>query len=67
EAEGAVAITTVDGNAVQEENCPSCKQGALIMRNGRYGEFRSCSNFPVCRYKPKKGLGSERNTSWRVE
>ncbi|WP_142627961.1 UvrD-helicase domain-containing protein [Rhizobium sp. P007] len=54
EAEGAVTITTVDGKAVQEESCPSCKQGALIMRTGRYGDFRSCSNFPVCRYKPMR-------------
>lgn len=59
--EGAVAITTLDGRAVQEERCPSCKQGALIIRTGRYGEFRSCSNFPVCRYKPKrKYVGDKR-------
>lgn len=56
ETEGAIAITTVDGNAVKDESCPSCKQGVLIMRNGRYGEFRSCSNFPVCRYKPKRNI-----------
>lgn len=54
ETDGAVALTTVDGKTAQEESCPSCKQGALIMRTGRFGEFRSCSNFPVCRYKPKK-------------
>ncbi|MBR1240256.1 UvrD-helicase domain-containing protein [Bradyrhizobium sp. AUGA SZCCT0274] len=53
EADGAVAITDTDGKAVREEGCPSCKQGVLILRSGPYGEFRSCSNFPVCRYKPK--------------
>lgn len=54
ETDGNIALTTIDGKAVQEESCPSCKQGALITRTGRFGEFRSCSNFPVCRYKPKK-------------
>jgi DNA helicase-4 len=54
EADGAVAITDTDGKAVREEGCPSCKQGVLILRSGPYGEFHSCSNFPVCRYKPKK-------------
>lgn len=53
EADGGVAITSTDGKTVQEESCPSCKQGALIWRSGRYGEFRSCSNFPACHYKPK--------------
>ncbi|MBY5379345.1 UvrD-helicase domain-containing protein [Rhizobium leguminosarum] len=58
EADGGVAITSTDGNAVQEESCPACKMGALIWRNGRYGEFRSCSNFPACHYKP--GRSGER-------
>ncbi|MFM0023648.1 topoisomerase DNA-binding C4 zinc finger domain-containing protein [Paraburkholderia azotifigens] len=34
---------------------PSCQQGVLILRTGPYGEFRSCSNYPACRYKPKRG------------
>ena len=54
EADGAVAITDIDGNAVCEESCPSCKQGVLVLRTGPYGDFRSCSNFPACSYKPKK-------------
>lgn len=54
EADGAVAITDTDGMAVREEGCPSCKQGVLILRSGPYGEFRFCSNFPVCSYKPRK-------------
>ena len=54
EEDGAVAITDTDGEAVCEESCPACKQGVLILRTGRYGEFRSCSNYPVCAYKPQK-------------
>ena len=58
QADGALKIVTSDGDAVQEESCPACNQGALIMRAGRYGQFRSCSNFPICGYKPKGGSGT---------
>jgi DNA helicase IV len=54
EQDSAVSITDTDGQVVQEEECPSCKRGVLVLRNGPYGEFRSCSNFPACKYKPKK-------------
>ncbi len=54
EADGAVAINDTDGKAVSEEGCPSCKQGVLLLRTGPYGDFRSCSNFPACSYKPKR-------------
>ncbi|MGN0152474.1 MAG: exonuclease domain-containing protein [Wujia sp.] len=30
-------------------NCPHCG-GELKLRNGRYGEFWGCMNFPQCRY-----------------
>lgn len=29
--------------------CPMCG-GRLILRNGKYGEFYGCSNYPRCRY-----------------
>lgn len=54
EEDGAVAITDIDGKAVQEESCPSCNQGVIVLRSGPYGEFRSCSNYPACSFKPKK-------------
>jgi hypothetical protein len=45
--------------AAQEENskiasgvCPKCG-GILILRNGRYGSFYGCSNYPKCRYTVK--------------
>jgi DNA topoisomerase-1 len=31
------------------EKCPLCG-GDLVYRQGRYGKFISCSNFPQCRY-----------------
>lgn len=29
--------------------CPKCG-GSLILRNGKYGKFYGCSNYPKCRY-----------------
>ena len=29
--------------------CPKCV-GALVLRNGKYGKFYGCSNYPKCRY-----------------
>ncbi len=31
------------------ENCPNCGN-PLVIRNGRYGEFVACSNYPECKY-----------------
>jgi DNA helicase-4 len=32
------------------ETCPGCRQGRLIVHQGKYGEFWGCSNYPKCRY-----------------
>lgn len=29
--------------------CPECET-KLVLRNGKYGEFYGCKNFPKCRY-----------------
>jgi len=34
---------------LEGEFCPECG-GQLLIRNGRYGEFIACSNYPKCRY-----------------
>lgn len=31
--------------------CPTCKTGTLLVREGKYGPFMSCSNYPQCKYK----------------
>lgn len=54
EQNGEVSITDADGQVIEEEECPSCRRGILVLRSGPYGEFHSCSNFPVCRYNPRK-------------
>lgn len=35
--------------AVATGKCPRCG-GSLILRNGRYGQFYGCSNYPQCNY-----------------
>ena len=36
-------------NAVASGKCPKCG-GKLVLRNGRYGRFYGCSNYPQCKY-----------------
>ena len=33
--------------------CPKCNSGYLVFKNGKYGNFISCSNYPFCKHKPK--------------
>lgn len=35
--------------AVSNGRCPRCG-GSLVLRNGRYGRFYGCSNYPNCKY-----------------
>ena len=35
------------------EHCPLCGS-PLVVRQGRYGEFVACSNYPECKYKQKE-------------
>ncbi len=35
------------------EACPECKDGKLMLREGRFGQFIACSNFPKCKYVRK--------------
>ena len=35
------------------ELCPECGK-ELVIRNGKYGEFTACSNYPTCKYIKKE-------------
>ena len=37
--------------------CPSCGNGRLSLRGGKFGAFVACSNYPECRYTQKFGQG----------
>jgi DNA topoisomerase-1 len=41
-------VTKIEPEKLGRE-CPQCGH-ELVLRNGRYGKFVSCSNFPSCRY-----------------
>lgn len=41
-----VELPEVDLN----RSCPACKEGRLLLKEGRYGKFIACSRFPECRY-----------------
>ena len=32
------------------EVCPTCKEGELLIRLGRYGRFKGCSRYPECKH-----------------
>ncbi len=49
------AFTDMEKKAPEEtgETCPECGN-PLVVRNGRYGEFVACSNYPECKYIKKE-------------
>jgi DNA topoisomerase-1 len=32
------------------EKCPECKDGELVLKQGRFGNFFGCSNYPKCKH-----------------
>jgi DNA topoisomerase-1 len=38
------------GDGADARACPSCGNGRLSLKLGRYGSFIGCSNYPECRY-----------------
>ena len=33
-----------------EEKCPKCG-GPLVVKSGRFGQFKACSNYPTCKFR----------------
>jgi ssDNA-binding Zn-finger/Zn-ribbon topoisomerase 1 len=33
--------------------CPECRNGTLVKRIGKFGEFVGCSTYPSCNYTRK--------------
>jgi DNA topoisomerase-1 len=64
---GARKITgeEMEGPKETGEKCPDCKDGKLVERDGKYGRFISCSNYPKCKHI-KKDLELERKNSTGV-
>ena len=37
---------------IEKNICPKCS-GRLVLRNGKYGQFKGCNNFPKCKFTEK--------------
>jgi hypothetical protein len=37
------------GSKIDANICPKCG-GSLVLRSGKYGKFKGCSNYPKCRF-----------------
>ena len=46
-----------DGSEVRA--CPTCGDGRLSLKLGKYGAFIGCSNYPECRYTRQIGEGAD--------
>ena len=46
-----------DGTPVRQ--CPSCGDGQLSLKIGKFGAFIGCSNYPDCRYTRQLGIGED--------
>ena len=44
-----IPTTLIQGDMMYVKYCPKC-DGELVIREGPYGEFYGCSNFPDCEY-----------------
>jgi DNA topoisomerase-1 len=44
-------------DVILDEVCPQCGQAKMVLKEGRFGEFISCSNYPKCKYIKPKTVG----------
>jgi DNA topoisomerase-1 len=51
-------IFHVEEAGVDPRKCPSCDDGRLSLKPGRYGVFIGCSNYPECRFTKQLGTNS---------
>jgi len=53
-------IFPVVEEGVDPRKCPSCDEGKLSMKIGRFGAFIGCSNYPDCRFTRQFSEGGEK-------
>jgi len=54
--EHQIVIKRGDGTKDAKELCPLCRDGYMVPRKGKYGNFLGCSNFPECKNTMKMPL-----------
>src|SRR5262249_21087353 len=47
--------------------CPTCQNGRLSLKLGRFGAFVGCSNYPECRYTRRLAIESGENAGAEAE
>jgi DNA topoisomerase-1 len=47
--------------------CPTCNQGRLGLRLGKFGAFIGCANYPECRYTRPLAMSSDGNGAEEVQ
>ena len=52
--------TEMEGPKEIGKSCPKCADGKLVQREGRYGLFISCSNYPKCKHIEQSAEENER-------
>jgi DNA helicase-4 len=48
-----LAVQDADGTEISSEVCPQCRTGFIVPRNGPFGPFFGCTNYPSCKHKRK--------------
>src|SRR5262249_4366741 len=52
-------------DGIDARTCPSCSEGQLSLKLGKFGAFIGCSNYPDCKFTRK--LAVETNESGEIE
>ena len=49
-------MTAAKPDQILDEKCPKCASN-LVIKQGRFGEFTACTNYPACKYVKQKSTG----------
>jgi DNA topoisomerase-1 len=49
-------MTAAKPDQILDEKCPRCDSN-LVIKQGRFGEFTACTNYPTCKYVKQKSTG----------
>jgi DNA topoisomerase-1 len=49
-------MTAAKPDQILDEKCPKCESN-LVIKQGRFGEFTACTNYPKCKYVKQKTTG----------
>ena len=49
-------MTAAKPDQILDEKCPKCESN-LVIKQGRFGEFTACTNYPTCKYVKQKSMG----------